>query len=69
MGIHTIDIVQPPGIGIPGIVDMDAHQKIVNTALVVNSKAETAMKARWDVRSEAIPASMLRQIGDSTVVV
>jgi hypothetical protein len=65
MGIHTIDIVQPPGIGIPCIAGMDAHQKTVNAALAANSNAETAMKARWDVRSEALPASMLRQIRDS----
>jgi len=28
--IHAIDIVQPPGIGIPPIADMDAHQTIVS---------------------------------------
>ncbi|HEX2462711.1 MAG TPA: hypothetical protein VHJ58_21405 [Vicinamibacterales bacterium] len=27
--IHAIDIVQPPGIGISPIADMDAHQTIV----------------------------------------
>jgi len=66
--IHIIDIVQPPGIGIPRIADMDPHQTIVSAALVAKSDAETPTKARWDVRSEAIPASMLRQIRDSKLL-
>ena len=33
--IHAIDIVQPPGIGISPIADMDAHQTIVTAALAV----------------------------------
>jgi hypothetical protein len=28
--IHAIDIVQPPGIGISPIADMDAHQRVVS---------------------------------------
>jgi hypothetical protein len=43
--IHAIDIVQPPGIGIPPIADMDAHQTIVAVALAVKSNAETPKKA------------------------
>ena len=31
--IHAIDIVQPPGIGISPIADMDAHQTILTAAL------------------------------------
>ncbi len=31
--IHVIDIVQPPGIGISPIDDIDVHQTIVTTAL------------------------------------
>src|SRR5438046_10666520 len=50
--IHAIDIVQPPGIGIPPIVDIDAHQTIVTATLVAKSSAEMARKARSDVRSE-----------------
>jgi hypothetical protein len=42
--IHIIDIVQPPGIGIPRIVDIDAHQTIVSAALVAKSNAETPKK-------------------------
>src|SRR5258707_11522100 len=63
--IHIIDIVQPPGIGIPPIADMDTHQTIVSAALMAKSDAEMPANARWEVRSEAMPASMLRQIRDS----
>jgi hypothetical protein len=52
--IHTIDSVQPPGIGIPPIADMDAHQAIVAAALAAQSSAETPKKARWEARSEAM---------------
>jgi len=44
--IHAIDIVQPPGIGISPIADMDAHQTIVTAAHVQNSTAVTPKKAR-----------------------
>src|SRR5205814_574701 len=43
--IHAIDIVQPPGIGIPPIVDIDAHQTIVTAALAAKSNAEMPKKA------------------------
>src|SRR6266581_6928879 len=52
--IHAIDIVQPPGIGISPIADMDAHQTIVTAALAAKSSAETPKKARWEARSEAM---------------
>jgi hypothetical protein len=39
--IHAIDIVQPPGIGISPIADMDAHQTIVTAAQAAKSSAET----------------------------
>src|SRR5260370_40460827 len=65
--IHIIDIVQPPGIGIPRIAGMDAPQTIVSAALVAKSDAEMPTKARWEVRSEAMPASMPRQIRDSNL--
>ena len=32
MRIQAIDRVQPPGISVPGIADMDEHQAIVRTA-------------------------------------
>src|SRR5712672_1610932 len=52
--IHAIDIVQPPGIGISPIADMDAHQTIVRVALAAKSSAETPKNACWEARSEAI---------------
>src|SRR5258706_1264987 len=54
MRIHAIDIVQPPGIGISPIADMDAHQAIVSAALSAKSSAETPKKARWEARSGAM---------------
>jgi hypothetical protein len=63
--IHAMDIVQPPGIGIPRIACMDAHTAIVSAALMAKSTAETPAKTRWEVRSEAAPASMLRHTLDS----
>jgi len=56
--IHAIVIVQPPGIGISPIDDMDAHQTIVPAELAANSSAETPRKACWEARSE----DMRRQI-------
>ena len=66
--IHAIDIVQPPGIGIPPIADMDAHKAIVTAVLAAKRSAETLMKARREARSEAMPASMLRSIRDSKLL-
>src|SRR5215471_9696235 len=51
--IHVIDIVQPPGIGIP-MAGMDADHRIVRAALAMNSTAETAKKACFENRSETI---------------
>jgi hypothetical protein len=52
--IHAIDIVQPPGIGISPIADIDAHQTIVAAALAAKSSAETPKNACREARSEAI---------------
>jgi hypothetical protein len=52
--IHAIDMVQPPGIGIPPIRDMDAHQAIVTAVLAAKSSAETLNNACWDARSETM---------------
>src|SRR5947208_2307114 len=49
--IHAIDIVQPPGIGMP-IGDMDPHQTIVPAVLAAKSSAETVRNACRDARSE-----------------
>src|SRR5579872_1759543 len=53
--IHTNDIVQPPGIFIPPIADMEAHQAIVSAALPAKSSAENPKKARCEARSETMP--------------
>src|SRR6266850_7189800 len=52
--IHAIAIVQPPGIGISPIADIDAHQTIVTAALAAKSSAETPKNACWEARSEAM---------------
>ena len=52
--IHIIGIVQPPGIRIPPIADIDAHQMIVTAALAANSSAERPRKARCEARSEVM---------------
>jgi hypothetical protein len=43
--IHAIDIVQPPGIGISPIADMEAHQTMVTAALTAKTSAETPKNA------------------------
>ena len=58
--IHAIDIVQPPGIGISPIADMDAHQTIVTAALAAKSSAETPKKARSEARSETVRREIFR---------
>src|SRR5258708_37756409 len=60
---HAIDIVQPPGIAIPPIADMDAHQTIVTAALAAKSSAETPKKAPWEARS----VTMRRQVSRAPV--
>src|ERR1700730_18310430 len=63
--IQAIDIVQPPGIGISPIADMDAHQAIVTAALAAQSSAETPKKARWEARATtaSLTASRTRRGG------
>jgi hypothetical protein len=45
--IHSIDIVQPPGMGISLIADIDVHRRTAAAVLTVKSRARTAKKARW----------------------
>jgi hypothetical protein len=52
--IHAIDIVQPPGIGIPPIADMHPHQTMVAAALAAKSSAETPKKPRPEAGSETM---------------
>jgi hypothetical protein len=57
MRIHAIDIVQPPGIGISLIADMDPHQTIVTAAHRMKSSADThkntRCEGRWDSAQHA----------------
>src|SRR5260221_8372178 len=68
ISIHAIDIVQPPGIGISPIPDIDAHQAIVIAALAAKSSAETPKKACWGARWKAMgrEISPLRRCGTIT---
>src|SRR5262249_38703722 len=61
--IHAIDTVQPPGIGIPSIADMDLHQTIVTAALAAKISAQAPRNACAERRSEA----MRREISIPTV--
>src|SRR5256885_10429093 len=64
--IHAIDIVQPPGIGIPPIADMDVHQPIVTAALAAKSRAETPKNLSWETRSETMGREISRPVGHDT---
>jgi hypothetical protein len=48
--IHVIDIVQPPGIGISFMSDMDSHQTVVRAALTMKSSAKMPRNAHSEVR-------------------
>ena len=54
MRIHAIDIVQPPGIVISPIADMDVHETIVPAALTAKTNAETPKNARCLARSKTM---------------
>src|SRR4051794_17354493 len=62
--IHAIDIVQPPGIGIPPVAGMDAHQTIVTAALATKTSAETPKNACREARSESM-ADFAQPLGSS----
>src|SRR6185312_338166 len=59
--IQAIDIVQPPGIGIPPIADMDVHQMIVTAVLAAKRSAETPKKAGSEARPEIMSAPTVRE--------
>jgi hypothetical protein len=46
--IHAIDMIQPPGIRILPIADIDRHQTIVSATLATKTNTETQKKARGD---------------------
>jgi len=54
MRVHASDIVQPPGIGMRPIDDMDALQTIVATALAVKSSAAMPKKTHCEARPETL---------------
>ncbi|HTS55378.1 MAG TPA: hypothetical protein VMH26_19075, partial [Burkholderiales bacterium] len=64
--IHAIDIVEPPGIGISPIADMEAHQTIVATVLAAKSSAETPRKVRSDARPETIRREIFPPVAVAT---
>jgi hypothetical protein len=61
MRIHIIDIVQPPGIGVASMVDMDVLPAIVSAAVMAKSAAEVAKKQRSDV-CEVVMAVSMQQV-------
>src|SRR5688500_7670630 len=64
IGIHAIDIAQPPGIGTSPIDDIAAHQATVTAALAANSIAEVPKKtpslARLEIMADDIARLRLR---------
>ena len=64
--IHAIDIVQPPGIGIPPIVDIDMDHVMVSAALAVKRSAETPKKACWELRSAPVIFVVAQEVGRRT---
>lgn len=51
--IHAIDMVQPPGMGMPGMADMPLHHSTVATVLTKKRDMQTATKTRSDAFSAA----------------
>src|SRR5215472_760449 len=69
--IHTIDIVQPPGIVMPPIPDMDLHPEVVSAELATNSSADMPKNACSEVRSENMVVTSflyLRQYGAASLL-
>src|SRR5580692_9541591 len=54
IGIHAIDMVQPPGIGISPMADMERHQTVVSVALATKSSAEVPKNACCEVFSKVM---------------
>jgi hypothetical protein len=59
MRVQVIDIVQPPGIGMAPMVDMDPHQAVVSSAHDAKSNAEVPKKACCEVLSKAMGRDLL----------
>jgi hypothetical protein len=52
--IQAIDIVQPPGIIMPPVADIEVQQTTVTAALTPNRRPQTARKAGCEMRSEGM---------------
>jgi hypothetical protein len=65
--IHAADIVQPPGIGISPIADIDAHQTTVTAAAAAKSSAE--MPKKGSLRSSPGRHAGPDPAGEGTLVV
>src|SRR5688572_25657666 len=51
MRIQAMDMVQPPGISMPGMSDMEPHQATVTAALATKTSAAMKINARSDASS------------------
>src|SRR5215472_15702721 len=60
--IHSIDILQPPGIGMSPIADMDVHQTVVSAALTAKSSADTPRKACCENRLKCMSARLSAEV-------
>jgi hypothetical protein len=63
--IHAIDIVQPPGIGISPVADMELHHVVVTAVQTTNSIATIPKKARREAFSETSRAPVVIEMPDS----
>jgi len=59
--IQTIDIVQPPGICMPPVADIDVDHAIVTAALPAKSSAEMPKNARSSAREKTMCQEILKQ--------
>ena len=57
--IQAIDMVQPPGIAIPPIADMDAQHAIVAAALTAKSSAHAPKNACRETRAQWLDANVV----------
>jgi len=59
IGIHAIDIVHPPGIGISPMADMELHQAVVRATLAAKNSADVPKNACDEVLSKAMGCDLL----------
>jgi hypothetical protein len=59
IGIQTIDIIQPPGIGIPPDID------VPHTTVITTQPAKSAPEIPRNIRSETRPETMHRDVAFS----